>query len=495
MGIQLRRIYPGIFGLFVAFACLLNLETNLLSKSLEEPKPGQIVERVVCKNDLGQSYALYLPSNYSPSRKWALLAAFDPGARGGVPVERFKEAAERYGYIVCGSNNSRNGPLQPSATAAQTMLSDVSARFSIDEKQIYLTGFSGGARAATAIAVWLNEHVAGVIGCGAGFAQGIEPAPSRPFLFYGIVGNEDFNYAEMKQLDRKLQSAGVTHRIDVFEGGHSWPPADVAVRAIEWVELQAMKSGRRSRDESFIDRIFKTALDSASAYESAGRPLEAYFIYLAIASDFKGFRDVSDSEKKVSLLKDSKTIRQALSHAQDRENEEIRRGSELHNLRARVISSTITSGQNQPPGLPNDSDARQLALSDLRTRLNELRRKSDAANDSPDRASARRILNQYTAATFEQSAMLIQAKKYDLAISTLTTDSLLMPDNWRILYNLTCAYSLKGDKRRAIESLAKAVQKGFTNLRELERNEQLDPIREEPRFKKILEEVTQKRGS
>ena len=91
--------------------------------------------------------------------------------------------------------------------------------------------------------------------------------------------------------------------------------------------------------------------------------------------------------------------------------------------------------------------------------------------------------------------MLIQAKKYDLAISVLITDSSLMPDNWRVLYNLACAYSLKGDKRRAIESLAKAVQKGFTNVRELERNDQLNPIREEPEFKRILQEVIQKRGS
>src|ERR1044071_3248348 len=58
---------------------------------------GQIVEKIQALNDASQSYALYLPSNYTPNRKWPVLNAFDPGARGPAPVERFKEAAEKYG--------------------------------------------------------------------------------------------------------------------------------------------------------------------------------------------------------------------------------------------------------------------------------------------------------------------------------------------------------------------------------------------------------------
>jgi hypothetical protein len=89
--------------------------------------------------------------------------------------------------------------------------------------------------------------------------------------------------------------------------------------------------------------------------------------------------------------------------------------------------------------------------------------------------------------------MLIQAKRYDLAASTLAVDSESMPDDWRLLYNLACAYSLNGEKRRAIEALGRAVQKGFSSAAELERNGQLDSIREEPRFKALVEGLKQKR--
>lgn len=190
---------------------------------------------------------------------------------------------------------------------------------------------------------------------------------------------------------------------------------------------------------------------------------------------------------------------------QDQENEEIRRGSELFGLRARLINPATNAALNaangqlvpgrssQTSGPTSETEVRQITFSDLRDKLTELKRNSEAKENTPERAFARRVLNQYIAASFEQSMMLIQTKKYDLAASNLAIDAELMPDNWRLLYNLACAYSLKGEKRRAIETLSKAVQKGFANVAELERNNQLDAIREEAGFKKIVEGLKQKR--
>ena len=106
---------------------------------------GQIVDSVRCLTAPAQQYALYVPSNYSPVRKWSAIFAFDPGARGRAGVERFQAAAEKYGYIVAGSLNSRNGPWEPSLEAAKAMMADVMRRFSIDTKRIYTAGQSGGA--------------------------------------------------------------------------------------------------------------------------------------------------------------------------------------------------------------------------------------------------------------------------------------------------------------------------------------------------------------
>ena len=99
------------------------------------------------------------------------------------------------------------------------------------------------------------------------------------------------------------------------------------------------------------------------------------------------------------------------------------------------------------------------------------------------------MLNALLIGSLEESRTLIQTKKYDLAISNLSIGAQLLTDNTRFLYNLACAYSLKGDKRHAIETLSKAVQKGFANLAELQRNPQLDTIRDEAGFKDLLSRV------
>src|SRR4030081_1330824 len=101
---------------------------------------------MICAGEPNQSYALYLPANYTTEKKWPVLYAFDPGARGKIPAERFREPAEKYGWIIVASNNSRNGPMQPSVDAWNAMVKDTHARFAIDDDRVYVAGMSGAAR-------------------------------------------------------------------------------------------------------------------------------------------------------------------------------------------------------------------------------------------------------------------------------------------------------------------------------------------------------------
>ena len=50
---------------------------------------GQIIDRVTCAADASHSYALFVPADYTPSRSWPVIFAFDPGGRGRTPVERY----------------------------------------------------------------------------------------------------------------------------------------------------------------------------------------------------------------------------------------------------------------------------------------------------------------------------------------------------------------------------------------------------------------------
>jgi pimeloyl-ACP methyl ester carboxylesterase len=221
--------------------CLLLIAVSAVAQ-VSDLRNGQIIDPVKCAADQSQTYALYLPSHYSPDRPSSLILAFDPRGQGRQGVEHLQAAAEKYGYIVAGSNNSRNGPPQLSLTAAQAMWTDVGKRFSINSKRIYTAGLSGGARIAMKVALD-SDQIAGVIACSAGFPPGHRRSDLR-FVVFGTAGTEDFNYLEMRQFDQELSSP---HRVVIFEGGHTWLPSALAIQAIEWLELQA--SGRGPREE------------------------------------------------------------------------------------------------------------------------------------------------------------------------------------------------------------------------------------------------------
>jgi dienelactone hydrolase len=464
---------------------------------------GKIIEKVACRADATLSYALYVPSNYDSKTGWPVLFAFDPGARGLLPVEHFKEAAEAYGYIVAGSNNSRNGPWAPSVKAITAMWNDVVERIAIDQRRVYLAGFSGGARVACHLGSTLKTPIAGVIACGGGFPPETAPSQSIPFVLFGTAGVEDFNYVEMKQLDRTLDELGKTHRVEVFEGGHAWAPPELCIRALEWMELQAMRSAIRGRSEPLIDTLFKKEVERARALEGAGSVYQAYAAYSGIAETFQGLRDVSEFQRKAAGLKEGNEVRQALKLEKEQEAEQRRRSVELYrlrvrlNLRARPGQSDELDAGVAAPRYPtqnlDEEDDRAIALADLKRAVADLKKRSEAKESTPDRALARRLLNQFVVASIERSMALLDRKDYVRASENLALEAEIMPDNWRVLYYLACAYSLKGDKKKAIDVLKKSLQKGFSNPGLLEGDKSFDSIREEAGFKRVVEELKAKK--
>ena len=100
--------------------------------SAQAIQPGTIIDRVPCVDNPAQTYALYLPSAYSPERTWSLLLAFHPAARGHLMAEKYQAAAEQYGYIIAASNNSRNGPYAVSTTTGDPSAANKGAKPALD---------------------------------------------------------------------------------------------------------------------------------------------------------------------------------------------------------------------------------------------------------------------------------------------------------------------------------------------------------------------------
>jgi len=341
---------------------------------------GQIVPDITCVADASQSYALYIPRAYTPDRSWPVILAFDPGGRGRTPVERYQAAAEQYGFIVAGSNNSRNGSPEI-GKAVVAMSSDVLSRLRVDERRLYLAGMSGGARVALSVALGSREHVAGVIASSAGYPDA-KPRKTLGFPMFATAGTEDFNHLEMRRLDRALTTP---HRLAVFEGGHVWLSSDLATTAVEWMELQAMKTGLKPRDEGEVERIFARRAAAAGG-ERVDK--ERYLALRAIAEDFAGLKDVQAISAQAASLGREKAVRDALKRDDDEDDREERTVRDVMMAEARLESI----------------EERSSALSELRRRWKDL---SDAAKrdaDSPERRFARRVLGSLSASAQTKDA-------------------------------------------------------------------------------------------
>src|ERR1035437_5154430 len=128
--------------------------------------------------------------------KYQVIIACDPHGTGILPLEKYKDLADKYGYILMGSNDSKNGQdMNTSGVIIDALFSETSGRYSIDSTRIYVMGFSGGARIACIIGLY-QGGVAGIIGCGAGFPSTNQAVRFKPD-YISIAGNAAFNMNEL----------------------------------------------------------------------------------------------------------------------------------------------------------------------------------------------------------------------------------------------------------------------------------------------------------
>jgi poly(3-hydroxybutyrate) depolymerase len=425
---------------------------------------GRVLDKVECEAHPGQSYALYVPSYYAKERRWPAIFCFDASARGHMPVERLRDAAEKYGYIVAGSLNSRNGPWADNAAAAKAMIEDVTAHFSIDRQRVYTTGVSGGARVATTIA--MSGYAKGVIACAAGFPTLDSGIPkSVPFVFFGTAGVEDFNYGEMRRLETELEERKAVHRIVFFDGGHSWAPPELMAEAVEWLELQAMRSGKRSKDDAFIAANFQKRRRVVPE-----RPaLDRWRALKSLVADFENLRDVTSLTAEAKTLGTSREVLEALKAE--------------HALAVREDELVSELGR---AALESTRRKQKLAA--------DLRKKAEAPEDSGERQMVRRAIASFSSMARETVRGLLEEADYERAEGMLEMAVALRPDQARTLYDLARVRAFNRNKQGALEALEQAVDAGFRDVFRAENDEAFTRLQDHTRFQASVSRMKEAAG-
>ncbi|MDQ3171991.1 MAG: hypothetical protein M3Q55_17820, partial [Acidobacteriota bacterium] len=205
------------------------------SQAAPSGKPGGLVDGIACVSDPSQTYALYLPSTFTTDRKWPLIVVFDPRGRGAHAAEIFQDAAERLGWIVASSNNTRSdGAWEPNRRAVAALLPDLLGRLPIETRRVYAAGFSGGGGVAWALARD-SGTLAGIITVG--MPEPGAGAGTPRVAWFGAAGRHDFNFLDAKATYARM--AGVPRRVEFFDGDHQWFPPSMAANALDWFDRLA----------------------------------------------------------------------------------------------------------------------------------------------------------------------------------------------------------------------------------------------------------------
>jgi predicted esterase len=439
---------------------------------------GQLIPKVDAEP--GESYALYIPTSYVPGRRSPILYILDARGRAELPAKLFVAGAERYGYFVASSYQSASdGPVAPTLKAMQAMWNDTHRRFAVDDKRIYVAGFSGTVRAACFMGLSVPGSLTGVVGAGAGFPYERQPTAATSFLFFGTIGDRDFNYDEMQALESRLTDLHLPHRIAGFSGTHQWMPEELATAALAWFDLRAMKAGTRAKDSAEVDALWQEDLARARGFEAAGRPIPALRLYSAMADDYAGLRDPAEARQKAAEIAGSPRWKAAV-----REQEAERKRDQRLLADAERTLAGLTA-DNGPWSL--GKVAGDLRLAELKVRA------APAKEDGEDALAARRVLNAlYVQTGFYLPQQAIEHKHYALAAFLVELAAEIRPDDPAIWYTLGSVHARAGLRKKAIEEIQKAADLGWSDAGELTGDPDLESLHGDPAWPGIVETVRRK---
>jgi len=385
-----------------------------------------------------------------------------------------KDAAERYGYVLVASNDSRNGPWKPIFDATGAMLSDVQERVSIDPHRVYFAGFSGGARASSQIAAQC-KCAAGVFLNGAGFSGGLSPAALSPFPVFSAVGNLDFNFIEVIPLQGELAKPGYPHWLRIFQGPHQWAPAEVMDEALAWFRVQEMKSQREPHDQAFITTQFSKAEARADSSERSGDLLMAWREYLQIAATYDSLVDVAAVRAKADALGGSKAVRDAAKRERTQFEEQAK------------LVGDIASRLNAPP---KQSDTDTQADQELEDLIRSLRRNAEQEKRPEKVVVYKRALGCVFIDAMELGNSLLEQRKLSDAVRAYNFATEASPDSTWAWQQLALAGALSGAWKQtmiALRRLRDLATDKASYRSWLQTEHAFDPFRFNPEFQSLAQ--------
>ncbi len=430
-----------------------NKPTENISKPIEVIAPineaGRIYDRISKSNS---SYSVYFPLNYNEKEKYPAIIFIDPHGHGRFPLEKYKSLADKFQFLLIGSNDSKNGMnIEQCIKFAGDLLNEASTTLPCYKEQISVAGFSGGAKVALVAANTISGFSSGIY-CGAAFPPGTIQI-NIPLL--AIAGRHDMNYTEVRNYNQSIDKSGISHTLVEWNGKHEWPDTSIFEHAFYWNIFTSMRNKTIEKNENIIDG-YKKLIEIAIAYEK-----NILFRAILLQEEIemlKGIVSVSEYQKKLSAFINSSQFKQAK--------------------------------KNQDKILDNE-DHRKIEFAGAFENKDELwwNNQIQILNADKNNESNQRLLGYISLAAWSYSSKSVAVNNSAFALKALKIYKLADPENSEQPFLAACLYSKNGMQDSAIYFLQEAVKLGLDDRSKIENEKDLFELKSRNDFQELIKNL------
>lgn len=402
---------------------------------------GMLIDTVPCTGNATQSYALYIPVGQNKTTPLPVVYFFDPHASGSLPLRKYQQLANTYGFILVGSNNSKNGNSWDQAEAIwQTLSADTKKRLNIDPQRIYTAGFSGGAKVAGYVALQ-HPEIKGVIANSAGLPDGA-PAGNYAFSFTAITGEGDMNMTELVAINTAFDKTSTPHRIILFKGKHEWAPEATMNEALAGFQFDAMRNKMLPVNEALVNSFTGSGKNAVEKSSKENKLVQAVAQCTLCINLLKGVaNDLSWFEQQAAAITSKPAYRQQLQAQQQLLEKEQQ-----------------IKGQYMQQFQQGDMNYWERTISDLQAK---------ARPATAEGAMYQRLLAYLSLAFYSYSNQLIKNNQNEPAQYFVNLYKMADPANSEAWYFSAILQARKNEVKGAENDLLKAVTCGFNEKERL----------------------------
>lgn len=267
-------------------------------------KKGAVTDSLPVPGISGETYAFYVPSDYSPDQEWPIIFVFDPQGRGATTANLFRKAAEEQRYLVASANiDLKAQPIDTIIETATSMMRAVLNSFPIKPDLVYTAGMGEGAQVGSALPLFYRE-MAGIMAIGNSFLNSKYLDKNNPYMFIGIAGNKDYMVYEMESYLKFYDELEFPTDVYYFDGKEDeWPDASVISNAVTGFTLEAIKNGLRTADKNFIRNLYNNEIEYTEQLRRTRKYYAAYEKLDRMEDKYDGFGFEDDIKEKMKSLK------------------------------------------------------------------------------------------------------------------------------------------------------------------------------------------------